>query len=271
MRTRLLVTAILFAALGTAQTPAVSENSVLNSATFSTLGQPGYPVAPGSLVSIFGSELAAGLATADSVPLSTTIGNVSVRFNDVPAPLHFVSPGQINAQLPWNLLQGAQTGTGTVVVTRGGASSQGRTFPLAQVSPGIYTVTAMGTGPGVVVNLDDGSLAQPAGSITNYPTRPARIGGAIIIYATGLGPVDPPVANGAASLDALRRTVLMPSVLVGGREMQVLFSGLSPQFPGVYQLNVVLTSDAPTGGAVPIQLRTGGLTSTDRVTIAVSN
>jgi uncharacterized protein (TIGR03437 family) len=83
--------------------------------------------------------------------------------------------------------------------------------------------------------------------------------------------VDPPLANGADSLDALRRTVMMTSVLIGGREAQVLFSGLSPQFPGVYQLNVVVAPETPTGNAVPIQLRIGGLTSTDRVTIAVSN
>jgi uncharacterized protein (TIGR03437 family) len=271
MRTRLFSLGFLLAAAIAAQTPAVPENSVLNSATFATAGQPGHAVAPGSLVSIFGSELAAGLAVADSVPLSTAIGGVSVRFNDVPAPLHFVSPGQINAQLPWTLLQGAQTGSGTVVVTRGGASSQPRTVQLAQVSPGIYTISAMGTGPGVVVNLDDGSLAQPAGSITNFPARPARIGGAIIIYATGLGPVDPPVANGADSLDTLRRTVIPADVLIGGAQAQVLFSGLSPQFPGVYQLNVVVTPGVPTGNAVPLQVRTGGMTSTDQVTIAVSN
>jgi uncharacterized protein (TIGR03437 family) len=271
MRIRLLLIAACSAVLGVAQTPVVPENSVLNSATYSTMGQPGHAVAPGSLVSIFGSELAAGLAVADSVPLSTSIGGVSVRFNDVPAPIHFVSPGQINAQLPWGLLQGAQTAVGTMVVTRGGASSQARSVQLAQVSPGIYTISAMGDGPGVVVNLDDGSLAQPAGSITNYPTRPVRTGGAIIIYATGLGPVDPPLANGADSQDALRRTVMMTSVLIGGREAQVLFSGLSPQFPGVYQLNVVVVPDTPTGNAVPIQLRIGGMTSTDRVTIAVSN
>jgi uncharacterized protein (TIGR03437 family) len=268
MRSRLLLTATLFAALGAAQTPAVPENSVLNSATFSTVGQPAHPVAPGSLVSVFGSEFAAGLASADSVPLSTNIAGVSVRFNDVPAPLHFVSPGQINAQLAWGLLQGAQTGTGTVVVTRNGASSQPRNFPMATVSPGI---SAMGTGPGVVVNVDDGSLAQPAGSIANFPARPARTGSAIIVYATGLGPVDPPVENGAASQDALRRTVMMLAVLIGGSEAQVLFSGLSPQFPGVYQLNVLVTPGVPTGDAVSIQLRTGGITSTDQVTIAVSN
>jgi uncharacterized protein (TIGR03437 family) len=65
--------------------------------------------------------------------------------------------------------------------------------------------------------------------------------------------------------------VTLPVVLVGGIQAQVLFSGLAPEFPGVYQLNVVLPPGVPTGDAVPIQLQIGGITSTDRVTIAVSN
>jgi uncharacterized protein (TIGR03437 family) len=261
----------LFAFAAAAQTPSVTENGVLNSATFATVGQTGHPVSPGSLVSIFGSELAASLQSADSVPLSTTLGDVSVRFNDIPAPLHFVSPAQVNAQLPWGLLQGAQTGTATVVVRRGAASSQPRTVQLAQQSPGIYTLSAMGVGPGVIINVDDGSLSQPAGTVPGYPTRPARTGSAIVIYASGLGPVDPPVADGAASLDALRTTVTPTAVLIGGRDAQVLFSGLSPQFPGVYQLNVVVPAGVPPGYATPIQLTSGGLTTSDRVTLAVSN
>src|SRR5580765_7617788 len=79
-----------------AQTPVVSPGGVGNAANgLST-------VTPGSLVSIFGSNLASGLAVADSIPLATTLSGVSVTFNGIQAPLLFVSGGQINAQLPWN-------------------------------------------------------------------------------------------------------------------------------------------------------------------------
>src|ERR1035438_1757956 len=81
-----------------AQVPVVTSGGVSNAANGIA------PVTPGSLVSIYGSNLAAGLAQADTIPLATTMSNISVTFNGVPAPLLFVSGGQINAQLPWNVL-----------------------------------------------------------------------------------------------------------------------------------------------------------------------
>ncbi len=158
-----------------------------------------------------------------------------------------------------------------MVVTRAGQASQPRNVPLARISPGIFTLPGTGRGPAVAVNSSDGTVAQPAGSAPPINSRPARPLEAIIIYANGLGPVDPPVAAGAASLDTLRRTTTAPAVLIGGREAQVLFSGLAPQFPGVNQLNVVVPEGVAPGNAVPLQLRVAGITTTDQVTIAVGN
>src|SRR5256885_13129719 len=82
------------------QTPSVTPGGVINAASGAAVTDP---VAPGSLVSIFGSTLASGLAQADSIPLSTSLNNVSVTFNNITSPLLFVIGGQLNAQLPWNL------------------------------------------------------------------------------------------------------------------------------------------------------------------------
>ncbi len=271
-----LLTGVLFLSFflfpTAAQTPAVTENGVLNAASYTVAGQPGHAVAPGSLVAIFGSDLASSLSVADSIPLSASLAGVTVTFNNSPAPIQFVSPTQVNAQIPWNLLPpGTQSGTATVVVTRDGRPSAPRNVDVAQFSPGIYTLSGNGLGAAVVVNSDDGSVAQPAGSVPGLTTRPARVGSAIIIYATGLGPVDIPVADGAASLDTLRRSITVPTVLVGGREAQVLFSGLSPQFPAVNQINVTVPDGVSPGNQVPLQLRVGGITTSDQVTIAVGN
>jgi uncharacterized protein (TIGR03437 family) len=261
---------LVFAAAAIGQTPSVTENSVLNAASYATAGQPGHPVAPGSLVAIFGNDLAAGLTAADSVPLSTTLSGVSVRFNNTSAPLLFVSPQQVNAQLPWDALPaGADSGTISVVVTRGGNASQARNVQAARFSPGIFTLPGTGLGAAVVVNASDGSVAQPAGSVPGVASRPARRGEIIIIYANGLGPVEPPIEAGRASLDALRHSTTPPAVLIGGQEATLHFSGLAPQFPGVNQLNATVPSGAPTGNAVPIQLRLAGITTTDQATIAV--
>jgi len=75
-----------------AQTPVVASGGVLNAASFAT----NQGVAPGSLVSIFGTNLATSLAQADTIPLSTSLGAVTVMFNNIPAPLLFVNHDPVN-------------------------------------------------------------------------------------------------------------------------------------------------------------------------------
>lgn len=258
-----LVAILLLAGAALAQTPSVAAGGVLNGASFDRT----MPVTPGSLISIFGSNLAATTATADSIPLSTVLGNVNVKINGVDAPLngvfHTANGDQINAQLPWNV----QPGNAQVVVTSNGVVSAPQTLQVGQFSPGIFSVQ-FGVGQAIAINLD-GSLAAPAGSIPGLATHPAKAGDTVIILATGLGPVTPEVANGANTVDALRTTTTTPTVMIGGVSAAVAFSGLSPQFVGVNQVNVVVPAGAPTGNTVPLQISVGGLTSTNQVTMAV--
>ena len=245
------------------QKPIVAEGGAFNAASFARA----QPVAPGSLVSIFGTGLAPSLAIADSVPLATSLAGVSVTFNNIAAPLQFVSPQQINAQLPWGVLTpGTASGPASIVVRRGRAVSQTSTVQVGPAAPGIFSVE-FGVGQAIAIN-DDGSLAAPAGSIPGVRSEPARIGRTISILGTGLGAVAPPSRDGQSSLDALRRTLATPTVLIGGVQAQVQFSGLAPQFPGVNQINVVVPP-IPPGDQVPVQIRLGDITTTARVTIAV--
>lgn len=249
------------AAAAYGQTPAVSAGGVSNAANGLS------PVSPGSLVSIYGTELAAGLAQADSIPLATSLNNVSVTFNGVPAPLLFVSSGQINAQLPWNVLSSGTVGTANVVVTRSGQASAAQSLQVGPFSPGIFAIGSIA----VAIN-PDGSIAAPAGAIPGIATKPAKIGdpGGLVILCTGLGAVDPPGVNGAASLDALRTATTKPTVLIGGTPAQVVFAGMSPQFVGVNQINVGIPAGTPTGNAVSLQISLGSVTTSATITIAVS-
>jgi uncharacterized protein (TIGR03437 family) len=247
-----------------AQVPQVAAGGVVDAASFAK----GQAVAPGSLVSIFGSNLSSALATGDTLPLSTALNGTSVMFNGILAGLDFVSGGQINAQLPWNVLPQGTSGTINVVVNTSRGSSAPMPVQVAPYSPGIYSIPP-GAGYAIAINAD-GSIAAPAGAIAGFPTHPAKVGDALVVYANGLGPVDIAVANGAASLDRLRHTVSTPVVLIGGKSAQVVFSGLTPQFPGVNQLNVVVPS-VPIGNSVAIQVQEGGITSSDKVVIAIGN
>lgn len=245
--------------------PIVNAGGTIDAAAFYV----GQPVAPGSLVSIFGSGLAVSLQQADTVPWTTQLGQTSVTFNGIPAPLYFVSPGQINAQLPWSTLPaGATTGTANVVVTFNGLPSAPQQVPIGQFSPAIFSIPP-GGGYAVAIN-PDGSLSAPAGAIAGFPSRPTKPGEALILLCNGLGPVDFPIADGAASSDRLRNTTTPVTVLIGGVSVAPLFSGLSPQFPSINQVNVVVPAGIAPSNSVPIQLSVGGRTSPTTFLIAIA-
>jgi uncharacterized protein (TIGR03437 family) len=88
-----------------------------------------------------------------------------------------------------------------------------------------------------------------------------------MILGTGLGAVAPAVADGRSAIDGLRTTLTMPRVLIGGVSAKVTFSGLSPQFAGVNQINAIVPPVA--GGVQSLQLEMGGVRTTDKITIAV--
>lgn len=259
-----LLLSVFLAAAAWCQEPVIFGGGTVNGVNYA----PGMPIAPGSIASIFGSNLAASLAQADSVPLSSNLNNVSVTINGIPAPLYFVSPGQVNVQVPWNVLpQDVNTGTVNVVVSRGQVASNAEPVQIAPVSPAIFALGPDGAGNAIAVN-PDGTIAAPPGSIPGLVSHPATADEAILILASGLGAVNSPPANGANSLDQLRTTVDTPTVLIGGQASQLLFSGLSPSFTGVYQVNAVVPAGS-IGRAVPLQIMIGGIITTDQVTIAI--
>jgi len=248
---------LLISVAASAQT--IQANGVVNAAGsgHSTI------VAPGSLISIFGSGLAGGLSTANSIPISTTLGDVdSVTINGTALPLVFVSDAQINAQVPW----GMGPGQANVVVNRAGAASAPMTVQVNPFAPALFGLN-LGTLQAIATNAD-GSLTAPASSIPGIAAHPATAGDTIVLFATGLGPVSPAVTDGANSMDTMRQTTTSPTVLIGGAQASVSSSVLSPQFVGVYQLNVVVPGGV-TGNGVGVQIQIGGANSVDPVTIAL--
>src|SRR5438067_7203186 len=123
---RIYSAAILLFGAGwaSAQSPNIAAGGVLNGASFAK----GQPIAPGSLITIFGTQLASRTAQADTIPLSTSLGGVTVTFvsdsKTIKAPLLFVNSGQINAQVPWDIVPSGSTATVNVTVKRDGTSSQ---------------------------------------------------------------------------------------------------------------------------------------------------
>lgn len=272
MTIRTIAFSFVFAGLAFAQTPVVSSGGVLNGASFAK----GQPVTPGSLVSIFGTNLASKVSEADTIPLSNSLGGVSVEFvngnTTLPAPMLYVQPAdpannvsaQLNVQVPWEIVPEGSTATVNVIVNNGSAVSSPAQVQIGPFSPGVFSSNGMA----IAVN-SDGTLAWPSGAVPGLTTHPAKIGDTLIVYATGLGAVQNPPADGANSLDQIRNTLTKPQILIGGVSATVPFSGLSPQFVGVNQLNVTVPNVAP-GNTVPFQIVLGGITTSANVTIAVS-
>jgi uncharacterized protein (TIGR03437 family) len=269
---------IMGGAAANAQTPVIAAGGVLNGASFD---KSGVPVSPGSLVSIFGTNLSAATASALSVPISTSLSSVSVTFNNVPAPLAFVSSDQINAQVPWDILPIIPPGTNgvtqiPVVVTRNGVPSAPVNVSVGAAAPGIFAYPG---GQAVAYGNSDGAIA--ANGTPGLPTsHPAKIGDptTLVILATGLGAVDTTVKNGDVPSVITSSTLVKPTVLIGNVPAQVVFSGLVGRdasgtafgFVGVYQINVIIAAGTPTGDKVPIQIQMNGVTSPNTTTIAVS-
>jgi len=205
--------------------PRLAEGGAVNAATFATT------LSPGSLISLFGERLASGTAVASSLPLPTDLGGVSVLLNGVRAPLLFVSPDQVNLQIPWEI----QAGDVSISILSGGVPGNTLEAALGAQSPGVFAV----------VHASDGALVSA--------DRPAGSGSVLVIYANGLGPVTPATTTGqAAAADPLSRTQATPNVTVGGIPAELLFSGLTPGYVGLYQLNVRLGTGVPAGLETPL-------------------
>ena len=240
--------------------PVLFTGGVVNGASFA----PGEALAPGSIVSVFGSNLTQGLNHATQLPLETTLGGATINIGGVEAPLFFTSSGQVNAQIPFELaatsrphvvVQTRRNGSGPEVVTVPG------TITLAEARPGIFSTNQQGSGQGAILDAQ-GQLVDSA--------APAAGGAIIQIFCTGLGATNPQVASGQAAPGAepLARVVVAVEAQVGGRTATVHFAGLAPGFVGLYQVNVEIPADVEPGAAVPLLLLQNGVPS-NTVTIAV--
>jgi uncharacterized protein (TIGR03437 family) len=213
--------------------------AVTNAASYSAEA-----ISPGSLISIFGSNLGALTASASATPLPMSIEDTSVTINGVPAPLLYVSPGQINAQAPWEI----PAGPATVVVRTRGASSAPVKINVQAAAPGLFT----GQGGNAAALDADGSV--------NSVEKPAAAGSVISFFFTGQGPVKTAVDDGAPppAGETVSATLTM-SATIGGATAQIKFAGLAPLYPGVAQMNLKVPTLG--SGVYPLIVTIGGKAS----------
>jgi uncharacterized protein (TIGR03437 family) len=199
-------------------------------------------VSPGSLVDIYGANFASTPIAAPSslAILPVLLGTTQVLINGIPAPLLYVGPSQIVAQVPWTVA----VGNASVVVLIGGAASVSVTINVQPAAPGILTYAA------------NHAIAQNSDYSLNSSSNPASAGSAAVLYLIGSGPVSPPLDDGVpAPASPLSWESVPATVTVGGMPAQVLFAGMAPGFVGLVQVNFYVP-DLPSGD-YPIQVAIG--------------
>lgn len=231
----------------TATDPSYTAAGIVNAAT-----QSAGVLAPNTIASIYGTNLAwstqpVTAGDLDGGTLPTALGGVSVYVNGLLSNLFFVSPGQINFLIPYDIV-----GSSAVVfVERQGVAGPYVTIPMATVSPGFFQW--------------DGNfaLAQHADGSLITASAPAQGGEVVVLYAAGLGRTTPDVLPGA--IVSIATSILYESelqILLNGEPCpasSIWYAGLTPGFAGLYQINLLLPRNLPSDPQ--IQMTMAGQTS----------
>ncbi len=234
-------------------------------------GSYGEGNASSAIVASFGSNLSGGVEVAKSLPLPTELGGVSVLIDGRPAGLFFISPGQINYQVPDDLLPGAAQVT---VMRNGQAVAQG-TLELGNVGPSIFTADSSGKGvpAGLLlrVRANGQQVYEPLATYNNGKVTPVTITRNIgdrlflVLYGTGWRGTDDSDGNaGNGVAENLEATI-------GNAKAPVFFAGEAPGFAGLDQMNVEIPNGVT--GTVTLLVKVndgeGNVIRTNSVTISI--
>jgi uncharacterized protein (TIGR03437 family) len=199
--------------------PVLAIGGISNAAS----GQPVY--APGMLLSVYGTGMGSTVQSAAAIPLPSYLAGFEASVNGVSAPLYYVSPNQVNIQIPYE----TQPGQATLVV---GNPYVNKTFhfQVSSAGPGIFT-------------LPDGSV-NPSPSGTRGQT--------VTLFVTGAGAVTPRLSTGdtpssRTPLNNLPKPTQAVTVTVGGVPAGLAFIGIPSGLVGVTQINFTIPQNAPTG------------------------
>ena len=222
--------------------PSISSGGIVSAAGSS----PG--MARGSVGTIFGNSLADSAVAAATLPLPRTMGNVQVSVNGIAAPLWYVSPGQINFQVPF---ESPLQGQASVIVTRGNTSSGTANVALTPYAPSVFMYARVsGVYDPIIVHAADNQLITP--------TNPAVPGEFLIVYGTGVGDLTSlPSTGDLTPVQPLARASLLPTITIGGISANVIFAGLTPGTIGLVQFNVQVPNGLPSGISLPMVIAFG--------------
>jgi uncharacterized protein (TIGR03437 family) len=215
------------------------------------------PAAPGGLVSIYGTQLSPTNQATAQLPLPTALASSCLTVNGQAMPLLFVSPTQVNAQMPFQAF-----GNVTMILYTPGGVSDNFYVTVPPTAPAVFLSGVAGpeTDLPTVFRADTGLLVTTS--------NPIHRGDALIIYLTGMGAVAPLVTNGyPGPSNPLANALAAPTVEIGGVPLSVSYAGLAPGEVGVYQINAAVPASVPQGLSLPLTITQGGFTHSENVRV----
>jgi uncharacterized protein (TIGR03437 family) len=210
------------------------------------------PVAPGGLISIYGTNMAPTNQATSQMPLPTALGQSCLVVNGMLAPLLFVSGSQVNAQLPARV-----SGTATMTIHTPGGVSDNYNFSASSTAPSVFQTGSPSASQrmATVVRASNGELVTP--------TNPIHTDDTVVIYLTGLGATVPAVEDGMPAPSApLATAAVQPVVSLGGKALNVYWAGLVPGYVGLYQINATVPFGVPQGLDIPLTIDQNGNSTT---------
>jgi uncharacterized protein (TIGR03437 family) len=242
--------------------PVIYSAGITNIANFAAES-----AAPGEILAIFGDQLAPPGTSAQNPglpPLATTLGTVQVLVNGTSAPLYFVSPGQVNFQLPYEAPLGQVV---PVQVVSNGKPGNLRPLSVSAINPRllVWGPNVISGGYGIVVNQDF-SLTLPT-PVLGFVTHAAKPGDTVTIYCEALGQTTPAAVTGAAASSTTLEAISNVTVSFGGlfqgtqTTVPAFFAGLTPTAVGLYQVNVTIPANVPVGSGVSATVNLNGVSS----------
>jgi uncharacterized protein (TIGR03437 family) len=243
---------------------------------FSAASYANATVSPGELVTMFGSNIGPAIPADMSIAggyVTTNLGNVTVTFSGVNAPILYVSLNQITVQVPYEVTVGPGQ---PVIVSYAGNLPAVTTVTVAATAPGIFSADGSGLGEAAAINT-----GATSGLVTlNSTTNPANIGDTVSLFLTGEGNYNPAPLAGLSNtgfiipvgFTPLPQMSPLPTVTIGGVNASAGISYAGPvpgSILGVLQINVVVPLGSSTGQAVPVAVVIGGVSAQTTITLNV--
>jgi uncharacterized protein (TIGR03437 family) len=215
---------------------------IVNAADFSQ------SLAPGTLISLLGTNLSPVNQASATTPLPTALGESCLTVNGVPVPMLFASSQQINAQLPYQV-----DGNVTMILRTPGGVSDNFNLTILPAAPSIFRSASNG------VDNQLPTVIRARNNDVVTVSNPIHFDDVVILYLNGMGNTTPAVEAGfPAGSSPTPAPVIAPTVSLGGVGLSVEFAGLAPGQVGVYQVNVRVPRNVPTGFDIPLTVRQGG-------------